>query len=133
MRRAVSIVMLCIFLIPIGWRIGVYISFEINQEYIAAELCENKDKPEMHCDGNCYLAKQIQLTDNQEQDEEAPLEVQRVPSTLLFCEDIDISPLTFSLFPEEQIKHHYKPQFNSSVSHLNAVYHPPEFSTVFQS
>ena len=40
----------------------VCLEFRINQEYIAANLCENKDKPAMHCHGKCHLAKQIEKT-----------------------------------------------------------------------
>lgn len=38
----------------------IVIAFNLNQEYIAAELCENKDKPELGCEGHCYLEKQIE-------------------------------------------------------------------------
>ncbi|EDO25943.1 predicted protein, partial [Nematostella vectensis] len=38
---------------------GVIAWYEINKDYIAAELCENKDKPELQCAGKCYLKKQI--------------------------------------------------------------------------
>ena len=40
----------------------VCLEFRINQEYIAANLCENKDKPAMHCHGKCHLAKHIEKT-----------------------------------------------------------------------
>ncbi|MCM5528089.1 hypothetical protein [Parasegetibacter sp. NRK P23] len=40
----------------------VCLEFRINQEYIAANLCENKDKPAMHCHGKCHLTKQMQKT-----------------------------------------------------------------------
>ena len=33
--------------------------YELNQDYIAEFLCINKDKPEMHCNGKCYLKKEI--------------------------------------------------------------------------
>lgn len=34
--------------------------FRINQEAIAEQHCENKDKPVLQCDGKCYLTKQLQ-------------------------------------------------------------------------
>jgi hypothetical protein len=36
-----------------------FIEYEINKKYIAEVLCENKDKPMMHCNGKCYLKKQL--------------------------------------------------------------------------
>lgn len=35
-------------------------SFFINQEQIAEELCENKDKPELQCEGHCQLKKELE-------------------------------------------------------------------------
>ena len=36
-----------------------FIEYEINKKYIAEVLCENKDKPMMHCNGKCHLKKQL--------------------------------------------------------------------------
>ena len=44
--------------------------FFINQDFIAAELCENKDAPELECNGKCYLKKELK------KDEERRLRVQ---------------------------------------------------------
>lgn len=33
--------------------------FFIYQEEIAAEFCENKEKPELKCDGKCHLKKEL--------------------------------------------------------------------------
>lgn len=38
--------------------------FFINQDEIAATLCENKDKPEMHCNGHCQLKKELERHDD---------------------------------------------------------------------
>lgn len=37
----------------------LYLDFEIRRDYIVANLCVNRDKPMMHCNGKCYLAKRI--------------------------------------------------------------------------
>ncbi|MBS1530515.1 MAG: hypothetical protein JSU01_09420 [Bacteroidetes bacterium] len=47
-------------------RLFVYAGFELNQKYIAAKLCENRNKPWMHCNGRCYLMKKLkQLNEKQ--------------------------------------------------------------------
>lgn len=38
----------------------VYLDFELRKEHIIQNLCENRYKPHLHCDGKCYLAKQLQ-------------------------------------------------------------------------
>lgn len=35
------------------------IEYVTQYDYIVSTLCENKDKPEMECDGKCYLSKQL--------------------------------------------------------------------------
>lgn len=41
-------------------QLGVLAGYELNKDYIASVLCVNRDKPEMHCDGKCYLKKKLQ-------------------------------------------------------------------------
>lgn len=38
------------------WPVVDYIA---NYDYIVNVLCENIDKPEMECDGKCYLSKEL--------------------------------------------------------------------------
>ncbi len=33
------------------------VDYIINYDFIVTELCENKDRPELKCDGKCYMAK----------------------------------------------------------------------------
>lgn len=37
-----------------------FISYTLNKAYIIKEYCINKAKPELKCDGKCYLKKQIE-------------------------------------------------------------------------
>lgn len=49
------------------WPVVEYIA---NYDYIANVLCENKDKPELKCDGKCYLSQM--LAEESKQSEENP-------------------------------------------------------------
>lgn len=40
--------------------------FLINQNYIAKNLCENRDKPQLHCNGKCQLCKKLTQEDNKD-------------------------------------------------------------------
>ena len=42
-----------------------------NYEYISQELCENKDKPELDCNGKCYLIKQTRALQEEQEEKEA--------------------------------------------------------------
>lgn len=45
----------------------IVIEFYRNQEYIAKNLCENRFRPQLHCDGHCLLAKKLQQAEKKEQ------------------------------------------------------------------
>ena len=49
----------------------IYISFKLNQKYIAENLCVNKDKPVSSCGGSCYLKEQLEKS--QEKEMESPM------------------------------------------------------------
>jgi hypothetical protein len=51
-------------------RLFIYAGFELNRNYIASKLCENRDKPWMHCDGKCYFMKKIKQAEEKEKNEE---------------------------------------------------------------
>lgn len=36
-----------------------WVDYAINYEYIAGELCVNKDHPELQCNGKCHLTKEL--------------------------------------------------------------------------
>jgi len=48
--------------LPALSKVSVYINWKINQDYIAAYLCENKSKPDMKCNGKCILMKSLKCT-----------------------------------------------------------------------
>lgn len=36
--------------------------YAVNYNYIVNTLCVNKSKPELHCNGKCYLSKEVAKT-----------------------------------------------------------------------
>ncbi|MDQ1090421.1 hypothetical protein [Siphonobacter sp. SORGH_AS_1065] len=47
----------------------ILMDFELRHDYIASELCVNRDKPQLHCDGKCYLAKKLKAAQDSEEKE----------------------------------------------------------------
>ncbi len=45
--------------------IAPVIEYVIDQEYIAEFLCINKDRPELACEGKCYLMQMLQEQEDQ--------------------------------------------------------------------
>lgn len=98
--------------------------FYINQQEIAAEKCENKAKPMMHCDGKCYLAKQLKKLEEKEKNHHS----KRNPFQKIEKVEL-LQHMVFTAFyfngnanSEKEI-YTYKETYSNK--HLNAVFRPP--------
>jgi len=40
-------------------------NYVVNYDYIVENLCENRDKPELSCNGKCFLAKELSKSEKQ--------------------------------------------------------------------
>ena len=49
------------------------IDYLVNYNYIVKELCENRDKPLLACNGKCYLENQVKEQLNHSHSEEVPM------------------------------------------------------------
>ncbi|MFC0771344.1 hypothetical protein [Terrimonas alba] len=45
----------------------VVLAFNLNRDYIAKSLCENRYRPQLKCKGNCVLMKKMKEKEKQEQ------------------------------------------------------------------
>lgn len=75
------------------WPLAEYIS---NYDYIVNVLCENRDQPQLNCNGRCYLAKQ--LAGESEQNQQNPFgenQSQDIPQILDSTFNTDLNAVTF--------------------------------------
>ena len=49
------------------------LEYLINYDYIVNELCENRDKPILSCNGKCYLGDQLDLQPDLSSEQQLPL------------------------------------------------------------
>ena len=101
------------------------IDYLINYDYIAEQLCENRNKPILACNGKCYVAKEIEKIlpvlpiDNKSR---IPIiDFEKYPVTTLFtCKYIVINhdglqKSKFAYSINEEVK-----------SHIEFVFRPPK-------
>ena len=77
----------------------VWVNYKLNKAEIIQKFCENKDKPEMKCEGTCHM-KKMMLDESDEPGEEPIIEL---PEIQLFIESVglqiseiaEISPCVF--------------------------------------
>ncbi len=66
LKRLVAIILLFALLGTNCSRFYIYAGFKLNRSYIAKNLCENRSRPWLHCNGKCYFMKKIrQAADNE--------------------------------------------------------------------
>lgn len=132
MLKKSSHIVFIVFALALLWKdiasFSWNVIFFLNQKTLAKTFCENKDKPEMKCNGKCYLAKKLKQIAQAEQEEQQnklvpPLKLKdnewfstfKLPAFDLIEPNIIVSKeLTFSIR-------------NQAISKgfLSACFHPP--------
>lgn len=59
MKKALLYILILSFAVRPAFYVGQFVYYAANIDYIIETYCINKDKPEMKCDGKCYLSKQL--------------------------------------------------------------------------
>lgn len=62
-----------------------YLDYAINQEFIAEELCENKAKPQLACNGKCYLQNELEKASQEESPTNAPENKKKTEEQTYIC------------------------------------------------
>jgi hypothetical protein len=73
-KRFLALMLICMMISANFTRLFIYAGFELNQKYIAAKLCENRDKPWLNCKGRCYLMKKVKQAEEKERSSERQIE-----------------------------------------------------------
>lgn len=123
MNRYILIFALVVLLKPVL----PVISFMVNYDYIAKELCENKTKPELHCNGKCYLKKELAKASENTNPTSQDKKQLHLEQEILFLEtiaDFDFQNIRFH--DKKRVTAHYSNRYTHLNS--NAVFHPPVIS-----
>jgi hypothetical protein len=65
-KKLLTIVLIIFLYLPFIIQSGYIINYVINIESITKNYCVNKDKPQLHCNGNCQLSKKLNTTNTNE-------------------------------------------------------------------
>lgn len=63
MNRIWGIFFIGVLLTPSVYNLSTLVHYAMEYDYYANVLCENKDKPELHCNGSCHLAAELTVSD----------------------------------------------------------------------
>lgn len=101
-----------------------YAYYSLDSDGFIEWLCENKEKPELQCNGKCYLMQIIQKKGNDKQSQ-TPLPKTEIKNIVLFFEegkDSNIeNHLDSKILPLTYYSNLYS--YTTTFSH----YHPPQY------
>jgi hypothetical protein len=98
----------------------ITVNFKINQDYFA-EICTNKDKPEMKCNGKCHLKKQIQEHEKEESSKDKQISEKEYQ---LFIQSISILKKEPAIIGSDKQLAYSEPLH--PIQHSIDIFHPPK-------
>ncbi len=99
------------------------VEYVFDYEYISEVLCVNKDKPEMHCNGKCYLMKSLAEAAKEESDQKKDNFLKKVDIPLLFIQESEALSVT-TIAVQEHRAIRATPSFYS-FQETSTFFHPP--------
>lgn len=120
MTRLISILLLSGFMFQTFSKVLILADYEWNKAYISKVLCENKNKPQSHCNGKCHLKKQLA---KEEKRENTPVNNLKGKSEIQL-----FSQKAGTVFPDHYVTGNlsFAPfQLTETISPSFPVFHPP--------
>lgn len=118
MRPLIAFFFLSLLLVQSGSRWLVVAGFTLNQGTIARTLCENRTRPQLHCNGRCVLAKRLKAAE--ERDNQQPSTRQAQVEVHWFVAPVPVV-LTFD-------EPDFSEKNNPCPTYADPVTAPPRFS-----
>lgn len=123
MRQVFSLLLICCILGQASVRTMLVLHYQLNRA-VYLRNCENKDKPSLHCDGKCYLKKQMGVSPKEDPNEpKLPDGFREIKDVQLFCESFDILTIGSVSDPQRQPMPLF--QFTLPLALLTGVFRPP--------
>ena len=111
--------LLLVFLSQYFSRYIILADYELNKDYISRVLCENRNKPNLHCNGKCQLKKRLEKDQKEAQSPfnflKTKLDLFRISANMGIQTISDQGP-TYAAYP-------FINEIRSPF--MNAPFHPP--------
>jgi hypothetical protein len=66
-KKFLSVILILLLGIQAFYSLSIYSVFLANRDYVAKVLCINRDRPELDCEGSCFLSKQLNEAEEKRQ------------------------------------------------------------------
>ncbi|MFD2907650.1 hypothetical protein ACFSX9_02775 [Flavobacterium ardleyense] len=125
MKRVIIIISFLMFLKPVL----PVLEYIVNYDYIVTELCENKSKPELHCNGKCHLTEQLAKASESDNANSSEKKTSFQQAEIVFCQALEFMDFRQIYYPNiTSISNNY----SNFYFHMNDsyVFHPPILALV---
>ncbi|MBA9078026.1 hypothetical protein [Rufibacter quisquiliarum] len=122
MKRTVTILLLVVMLTQAFSRLFILLEYQANKDFITKFLCLNREKPQLQCNGKCYLMKKLRKAEQTENTSNQKRQKQKQEITL-FYQSLASYPPAFahkgSAVPLAFLE-------GKPSGSLQAIFHPPQ-------
>lgn len=102
------------------------IDYVVHYDYISKVLCENKEKPQMKCNGKCHLMKEMAKASESEKPLSQDKKNSIQEAEILFVQQLPSYEINFSsIITPRNSNLRYSNLY--SFNQIESVFHPPTF------
>ena len=120
-QKFILILLLTTLSIRPAYFVGNVVYYETHLSEIIEKYCVNKDKPELQCNGQCHLAKEINAVDTSK-DGKAVVNVSAAFFPVYFQA---IEKINLSIFPPKEITTYFDYDFTYTYLLSHKINKPP--------
>jgi len=120
MKKGILCLLFLATLLQAFSKVVIYVDFKLNERYIAANLCENKARPQLHCNGKCQLSKQLKKDEENNKESKKPIQ-----EAVYYC---NAAHFTVTLIPYCSPTVSY-PVYTAPTLQADQqrIFHPPDY------
>lgn len=121
LRKCLFLFLACAVFAQQGSKTFILLDYLVNKKYISTVLCENRNRPQCHCNGKCHLRKEFKNDDERQGNDKQNLIEKKEIS---FWENHFRTELDFRQFSEKITFNRFDFQIPYSAE-LPLPFHPP--------
>lgn len=125
MKKTIGLALILALGFQFLMKLGIIAYFQLNQAYIIEVFCENKERPLLHCDGQCFLTKKLQAAGESDAEAEGTRTVKQQIEPPFFLVS---TPSLISFRNEELLLVIPSKDDHYSFIQLKSLFHPPKLS-----
>ena len=121
-RAPVAILLILVLTASLMLKLSAIIWYEVNQGYIATELCLQKDVVDNSCAGHCQLNQKFELSDNTGSKSDLPVVHTQFEQLTFIVNENDESPDTYK---RDSLTYLHFWTIGNEQSYSDEIDHPP--------